>query len=140
MRSSTQDNAASHLMSNIGAPARNILELDRKFQTVYASGTSHMTSTARSRSNHFNSHMDKKITNIIFKLKTRFNRDDHKARNEEIVKRMREKHARMHVDFPMHLMQQYNSVDLDDVATTHFGGSAEDHHSIGDIDNQKVLI
>jgi len=40
MRSNTQDDAH--------APARNILELDRKFQTVYASGTSHLTSTARS--------------------------------------------------------------------------------------------
>jgi len=70
--------------------------------------------------------MDKKITNIIFKLKTRFNKDAHKARNEEIVKRMREKHARMQIDLPMHLMQQYSSVDLDDVATTNLGGSVED--------------
>lgn len=79
--------------------------------------------------------MDKKITNIIFKLKTQFNRDVHKARNEDIIKRMREKQARMQVDFPMHLMQQYSSVDLDDVATTHLGGSTEDHHSVGDIYN-----
>ena len=42
-----------------------------------------------------NSKMDRKINNIMLKLNNRFNKDKHKERNDEIVKRMREKHARM---------------------------------------------
>ena len=36
--------------------------------------------------------VDKKILNIVRKLKNRFDIDAHKARNEELIRRMREKH------------------------------------------------
>lgn len=111
-RSVTQDMYALNVK-----PARNILELDKKFETVYTTGGNQLTATARSQSHYFNSKMDRKISNIMFKLNTQFNKQTHKERNEEIVKRMRDKHNRMQVDLPMHMMNSFPSQDLDVVTT-----------------------
>ena len=73
-----------------GRPARNIQELEQKFQTVYVQ-SSVMSQTQRSQSHHFNGHIDRKITNIMQKLNSRFDRHRHKQRNEELVDRLRRK-------------------------------------------------
>ena len=78
--------------SSWARPARNILELEQKFQTVYVQ-SNNLASTQRSLSHHQNDRMDRKIVNIMQKLNSRFNRDAHRARNESIIERLRKKHA-----------------------------------------------
>lgn len=72
--------------------AKNILELDRKFSTVYAQGDT-LTQTTRSQSHQVSQRMDRKIVNIMKKIESRFNREAHKQKTEDIIRRMREKKA-----------------------------------------------
>ena len=73
--------------------AKNILDLDRRFSVEFGQTTS-MVATARefNQTLNFEEMVDKKILNIVRKLKNRFDIDAHKARNEELIRRMREKH------------------------------------------------
>ena len=71
-------------------PARNILELDSKFQTVYAQGAS-LTQTHRSQSFHLTNTLEKKRSNIMSKINTMFDKNNHKKRNEDIILNMRQK-------------------------------------------------
>ena len=72
--------------------AKTILELDKKFSVMYGK-TAQMAMSARSQSHHINDRVDKKILNIMQKLKNRFDPTVHKAKNEELILRMRHKAA-----------------------------------------------
>ena len=50
-----------------------------------------MSTTARSQSLQINDRVDKKILNIMQRLKSRFDPNLHKAKNEELIQRMRQK-------------------------------------------------
>ena len=68
------------------------MDLDRKFSKMYGPAVD-MSETARSfqKSNILSDKVDRKILNIIKKVQTRFDYDLHKAKNEELILRMRKK-------------------------------------------------
>lgn len=68
------------------------MDLDRKFSKMYGP-VADMSETARSfqKSNILSDKVDRKILNIIKKVQTRFDYDLHKAKNEELILRMRKK-------------------------------------------------
>ena len=94
--------------------ARNILDLDKKFTGMYGSNINHMSSTARSQSIQVNDRVDKKILNIMHRLKNRFDPDTHRQKNDELVKQMRRKAAlQERIDKQMRGVE--SSQDLNDV-------------------------
>ena len=68
------------------------MDLDRRFSKMYGPAAE-MSETARSfqASNVLNDKVDRKILNIIKKVRTRFDYDLHKAKNEELILQMRKK-------------------------------------------------
>lgn len=71
--------------------ARNILELESTFTETFGKQASMTTTARQSHYMGLDGKIDRKILNIIKKLKTRFNPDQHRANNEKMLQRMRVK-------------------------------------------------
>ena len=64
--------------------AKNILDLNNRFSDIYEQSSSVLTKDQTS-TYAFNDKMERKLDNIMQRLKCRFDRETHRANNEKLV-------------------------------------------------------